>query len=425
MTRNETGNPVSMKGLYVGASTMESMFKSFSTRLDKLNAKVETLASESAMKENQSEAMKRFGIVMDKLQGLEERITLVEKALAVQHPDGHMLPFSQVGNTITSVLQDVKQATEQLQLKANITHVNAVEAAFENSLLKFKEEVARERGSTQALRSLEHAHQDINTQLTGLQTLLSTKVDKAAVENMTATMERLNGFASFRKNSLDRLNSLESEQANSSYALSQQVSITSSLAKQVANNKSDIETRPTNQQMQTSLRIIREELDASESKLRIDYTNTVNDLGKSLTKEIGSEQMKLRRYMTSNTARITSAEEVLPTLASKAEVKQKTSERLFNALRDEVHNNFRKTASYKEINILRNRTLALESHFQRLAKHTEVMHRFVKWYSKNGATFDHNNALIEKQLIDLTLKSQPNRQQPYDRPTAAFAGPAP
>ena len=64
----------------------------------------------------------------------------------MQHPDGHMLPFSQVGNTITSVLQDVKQAAEQLQLKANITHVNAVEGAFEKSLLKFKEEVARERG---------------------------------------------------------------------------------------------------------------------------------------------------------------------------------------------------------------------------------------------------------------------------------------
>ena len=93
---------------------MESMFKSFSTRLDKLSAKVETLASESAMKESQNEAMKRFGIVMDKLQGLEERISLVEKALAVQHPDGHMLPFSQVGNTITSTLQDVKQAAEQL-----------------------------------------------------------------------------------------------------------------------------------------------------------------------------------------------------------------------------------------------------------------------------------------------------------------------
>ena len=114
MTSSEVGNAVNMKGLYVGASTMESMFKSFSTRLDKLSAKVETLASESAMKESQNEAMKRFGIVMDKLQGLEERISLVEKALAVQHPDGHMLPFSQVGNTITSVLQDVKQAAEQL-----------------------------------------------------------------------------------------------------------------------------------------------------------------------------------------------------------------------------------------------------------------------------------------------------------------------
>ena len=102
MTSSEVGNAVNMKGLYVGASTMESMFKSFSTRLDKLSAKVETLASESAMKESQNEAMKRFGIVMDK-RGLEERISLVEKALAVQHPDGHMLPFSQVGNTITSV----------------------------------------------------------------------------------------------------------------------------------------------------------------------------------------------------------------------------------------------------------------------------------------------------------------------------------
>ena len=67
MTSNEAGNAVNMKGLYVGASTMESMFKSFSTRLDKLSAKVETLASESAMKESQNEAMKRFGIVMDKL----------------------------------------------------------------------------------------------------------------------------------------------------------------------------------------------------------------------------------------------------------------------------------------------------------------------------------------------------------------------
>ena len=62
---------------------------------------------------------------------------------------------------------------------------------------------------------------------------------------------------------------------------------------------------------QITLRIIREELGASESKLRIDYTNAVNDLEKSLLKEIGSEQMKLRRYMTSNTARII-AEEVIP-----------------------------------------------------------------------------------------------------------------
>ena len=95
---------VDMKNLYLGASTTESMFHSFTTRLDKLASKVETLTAENAMKDNQGEAMKRFGIIMDKIQGIEERLRLVETALVVRHPDGHVQPFSQVGNTITSML---------------------------------------------------------------------------------------------------------------------------------------------------------------------------------------------------------------------------------------------------------------------------------------------------------------------------------
>ena len=212
---------------------------------------------------------------------------------------------------------------------------------------------------------------------------------------------------------------------NTSYALNQQVSITSSLAKQVAGNKHEIDVRPTNQEMQTSLRIIREELDSCETKLRIDYTNTISELNKTLRKELSIEQMKLKRFTTSNIARITSAEKVIPTLATKIEVKEKVNERFFNTFQEEVKENFRKTASYKEINLIRKRTMALESHFQRLAKHTEVMHRFIKWYSDNGATYDHNNALIEKQLVNLSIKSQAQRQQPYDRPSAAFGNHAP
>ena len=103
--------------------------------LDKLTSKVETLTTECAMKENQGEAMKRFGIVMDKIQGLEERVGLVEKALFVQHPDGHTLPFSQVGNTITTILKELKDATAEIKLKANIVHLNAVQNTFEISAI--------------------------------------------------------------------------------------------------------------------------------------------------------------------------------------------------------------------------------------------------------------------------------------------------
>ena len=421
---NNTKN-VNMKNLYLGASTTESMFNSFQTRLDKLASKVETLEGDNARKENQGEAMKRYGIVMDKIHGLEERLGLVEQALLVQHPDGHIQPFSQVGNTITTILKDIKDATGEIKLKANIVHLNTVEATFEKSLKKLEETIARERASSHAVRSLEQGYQDMNTQLVALQTLLSTKVDKASVQSMTATLDRLNGFSSFRTKSLDRLIKLESELDNTSYALNQQVSITSSLAKQVAGNKHEIDVRPTNQEMQTSLRIIREELDSCETKLRIDYTNTISELNKTLRKELSIEQMKLKRFTTSNIARITSAEKMIPTLATKIEVKEKVNERFFNTFQEEVKENFRKTASYKEINLIRKRTMALESHFQRLAKHTEVMHRFIKWYSDNGATYDHNNALIEKQLVNLSIKSQAQRQQPYDRPSAAFGNHAP
>ena len=421
---NNTKN-VNMKNLYLGASTTESMFNSFQTRLDKLASKVETLEGDNARKENQGEAMKRYGIVMDKIHGLEERLGLVEQALLVQHPDGHIQPFSQVGNTITTILKDIKDAKGEIKLKANIVHLNTVEATFEKSLKKLEETIARERASSHAVRSLEQGYQDMNTQLVALQTLLSTKVDKASVQSMTATLDRLNGFSSFRTKSLDRLIKLESELDNTSYALNQQVSITSSLAKQVAGNKHEIDVRPTNQEMQTSLRIIREELDSCETKLRIDYTNTISELNKTLRKELSIEQMKLKRFTTSNIARITSAEKVIPTLATKIEVKEKVNERFFNTFQEEVKENFRKTASYKEINLIRKRTMALESHFQRLAKHTEVMHRFIKWYSDNGATYDHNNALIEKQLVNLSIKSQAQRQQPYDRPSAAFGNHAP
>ena len=421
---NNTKN-VNMKNLYLGASTTESMFNSFQTRLDKLASKVETLEGDNARKENQGEAMKRYGIVMDKIHGLEERLGLFEQALLVQHPDGHIQPFSQVGNTITTILKDIKDAKGEIKLKANIVHLNTVEATFEKSLKKLEETIARERASSHAVRSLEQGYQDMNTQLVALQTLLSTKVDKASVQSMTATLDRLNGFSSFRTKSLDRLIKLESELDNTSYALNQQVSITSSLAKQVAGNKHEIDVRPTNQEMQTSLRIIREELDSCETKLRIDYTNTISELNKTLRKELSIEQMKLKRFTTSNIARITSAEKVIPTLATKIEVKEKVNERFFNTFQEEVKENFRKTASYKEINLIRKRTMALESHFQRLAKHTEVMHRFIKWYSDNGATYDHNNALIEKQLVNLSIKSQAQRQQPYDRPSAAFGNHAP
>ena len=421
---NNTKN-VNMKNLYLGASTTESMFNSFQTRLDKLASKVETLEGDNARKENQGEAMKRYGIVMDKIHGLEERLGLFEQALLVQHPDGHIQPFSQVGNTITTILKDIKDATGEIKLKANIVHLNTVEATFEKSLKKLEETIARERASSHAVRSLEQGYQDMNTQLVALQTLLSTKVDKASVQSMTATLDRLNGFSSFRTKSLDRLIKLESELDNTSYALNQQVSITSSLAKQVAGNKHEIDVRPTNQEMQTSLRIIREELDSCETKLRIDYTNTISELNKTLRKELSIEQMKLKRFTTSNIARITSAEKMIPTLATKIEVKEKVNERFFNTFQEEVKENFRKTASYKEINLIRKRTMALESHFQRLAKHTEVMHRFIKWYSDNGATYDHNNALIEKQLVNLSIKSQAQRQQPYDRPSAAFGNHAP
>ena len=421
---NNTKN-VNMKNLYLGASTTESMFNSFQTRLDKLASKVETLEGDNARKENQGEAMKRYGIVMDKIHGLEERLGLFEQALLVQHPDGHIQPFSQVGNTITTILKDIKDAKGEIKLKANIVHLNTVEATFEKSLKKLEETIARERASSHAVRSLEQGYQDMNTQLVALQTLLSTKVDKASVQSMTATLDRLNGFSSFRTKSLDRLIKLESELDNTSYALNQQVSITSSLAKQVAGNKHEIDVRPTNQEMQTSLRIIREELDSCETKLRIDYTNTISELNKTLRKELSIEQMKLKRFTTSNIARITSAEKMIPTLATKIEVKEKVNERFFNTFQEEVKENFRKTASYKEINLIRKRTMALESHFQRLAKHTEVMHRFIKWYSDNGATYDHNNALIEKQLVNLSIKSQAQRQQPYDRPSAAFGNHAP
>ena len=425
MSNESNTKNVNMKNLYLGASTTESMFNSFQTRLDKLASKVETLEGDNARKENQGEAMKRYGIVMDKIHGLEERLGLVEQALLVQHPDGHIQPFSQVGNTITTILKDIKDAKGEIKLKANIVHLNTVEATFEKSLKKLEETIARERASSHAVRSLEQGYQDMNTQLVALQTLLSTKVDKASVQSMTATLDRLNGFSSFRTKSLDRLIKLESELDNTSYALNQQVSITSSLAKQVAGNKHEIDVRPTNQEMQTSLRIIREELDSCETKLRIDYTNTISELNKTLRKELSIEQMKLKRFTTSNIARITSAEKMIPTLATKIEVKEKVNERFFNTFQEEVKENFRKTASYKEINLIRKRTMALESHFQRLAKHTEVMHRFIKWYSDNGATYDHNNALIEKQLVNLSIKSQAQRQQPYDRPSAAFGNHAP
>jgi|EP00945_MAST-04E_sp_MAST-4E-sp1_P008778 hypothetical protein len=408
---------VDMKNLYMGASTMEAMFKTFISRLDQLASKVDALTEENKKKESLDDAMRRYGQVMSKLGFFEERLGLIEKALTVKLPNGQVQTFSRLGNTVSRLVKELDETVERVNLKAEKVAVKNMERRFEETIQHQNETVARERASAAAVLSLETSHRGICMQVGALQTMLGGKVDKSEVEGMQATLQQLNDFASFRSNSLDRIAQVEADFKNASYALSQQVSITTDLAREVNGNKFDIEQRPLKTDVSSSLRILREELNDMTTSMQRDYKKLVNDSTQSLERSLGQEQGVLKRLLTSNTARLSVCNETLTTMGTKKELSTKASERSLKLLEDKVDAGLKAAASYKEINMLRGRTGALESHFERLAKHTEVMHRFIKWYHDKGATYDHNNGVIERQLGNLVRVADPRNRSPFDRNT--------
>ena len=236
---------------------------------------------------------------------------------------------------------------------------------------------------------------------------------------MNATLQQLEGYSSFRETSIDRLSKIEADAETTAYALDQQVSITTDLARQVKTCKLELEQRPTKAETATSLRVLREEMDLLRKNLEEESKNLVSESSKSIRECFDEEQRMLKRYVTENAANLGICTASLETMATKKEVDAKASAEGMNALREQLEKGLEEAASNKDMITVRVRTTALESHFERLAKHTEVMHRFINWYHDRGAVYDHNNSVIERHLGKLVQAADPKgpNRQPFDRTT--------
>jgi hypothetical protein len=408
-----------MQNLYLGATTTEALFRGMSSKIDELTTKLDILSEENHRKHSEVDAMRNYGTVMTKLGFLEDRLERLEKALMVTLPNGQAQSFEQIGGTVSTLMKEMEDTIDRCSMKAEKVAMQSMREEFTNALQTEKEAVVRERASAEAVLSLQTSHRGITMQVGALQTMLGGKVDKAELEGMNATLQQLEGYSSFRGKAIDRLSKIEADAENTAYALDQQVSITTDLARQVNTSKLELEQRPTKAETATSLRVLREEMDLLRKNLEEGSKNLVSESSQSIREYFDEEQRLLKRYVTENAANVATCTASLETMATKKEVNAKASVEGMDLLREKLEKGLEEAASNKDMITVRVRTTALESHFERLAKHTEVMHRFINWYHDRGAVYDHNNSVIERHLGKLVRAADPKgpNRQPFDRTT--------
>jgi hypothetical protein len=259
---------------------------------------------------------------------------------------------------------------------------------------------------------LKEAQQDSAERLTGLEKLVSLKLDKSDIGHIEAMSENLERFEDFRVGTLAAVGHLTSLTQEHGRRLDSTEAVQADHATKLAKLRADVEGSA----KRIDLRSVAMEMEALKKSVTSAYVHRAEgDENLKRLQELEMRADESDRFAGRTGAALDATEKVLGTKASVEDMQSCVLRKHFEQVVRTLGEDLDTRATILHVGDVEARTRSLEADMETTTERMDVAIRFVDWFTNRGEQYEHNIRVIDKHMGNLA-----NNQRPAER--NAFQG---
>jgi hypothetical protein len=385
---------------------VEDIMNSMMHRLDRQEATIVQLQNLCSSLLTKNAANEQFEEIQDTMRDMTERMEQLNTASTSNIGQGRVIPAGELAYMNHINLQKLSQ---QVATCARTTDVESklqeLSNTTEDGLLK----VRTQSTPAELGESMRRSQIDMSTRITTSEALLSQKVDRSEVGQLTNLAVELESYSQFRIDTESTLRGQSEWNDN-----------TSSI---IATHKIDIDKATEDRNCiknELSLKATIDGLEEVAAALRsvTGMTNlcaakkTVNELYEI----VRGEQLRAsnnENVISSLKSQAMAADQIIATKASIEDNKKNVLRKHYDEAITALGNDLDTKATQKRLITTDNRVAILEAELEVAKNRLAVAMRFVEWFTTRGENYEHNLKLVDKHLGKLANAADPKERSPY------------
>jgi len=254
---------------------------------------------------------------------------------------------------------------------------------------------------------LELAQHNTSIRITGLESVISNKIDRSEIGHIEALVSRLKTFHDFKNQTLDTLDKIKNNDLikindhlnnhdNSLSGISSSLSKLQEKCETLAFNKDLMNTN-------NQLNELSRKVDTCALKVQLDEAIR-------LAKEESRRLDNTYTYCEVLDKRLSSTELDLPTKSTIVDMNKRVLRVHFDEAVETLGTCLDTKSSSIELKAAEDRIKELEQKLEIETARVAIAMRFIEWFTTRGENYEHNLKLIDKHLGNLTTASVPSRE---------------
>ncbi|CAN0381053.1 unnamed protein product, partial [Ascophyllum nodosum] len=391
----------------------EWVFQRLLEAVEAHSSELAALRRDVATKARSDETIGMCNEIHDQLTALERRVGATEAAVTLPEQRLRRSGSAQVagscltvGEAVEANGQALREAMALLKGKAGRDELVAKGEELE-ACVRERERAVRKWGvGHEFADSLGRAQRGLAEQLAAVQGVLTTKLDRAELDNMQAACSKVSSVSEFLEDTAERVSKLEA-----------------------GLDAAELERRQREAEIEETVQGLRSELSGkADEHPSGEVARDLAELRRAFLEETSSGRRQLRALKdgtidlkktlgglsTSCGERLSILETCLEGAATKEELAMKvdraniSTKESLEALRADCALRAKQSTFSK----LRATVSSLEAEHSKTRKSSDIAARFIDWFSSRGEAYEHNLAAVEKHIENMAIRAVGSRASP-------------
>lgn len=254
---------------------------------------------------------------------------------------------------------------------------------------------------------LELAQHNTSIRITGLESVISSKIDRSEIGHIEALVSKLQTFHDFKYQTLDALDRIKNHDLiNINDHLNNHDNSLTGLSSSLSKLQEKCETLALNKDLMNTnkqLNDLSNKVDTCALKVQLDEAIR-------LAKEESMRLDNTYTYCEVLDKRLSSTELDLPTKSTIVDMNKRVLRNHFDEAVETLGTCLDTKSSSVELQAAEDRIKELEQKLEIETARVAIAMRFIEWFTTRGENYEHNLKLIDKHLGNLTTASVPSRE---------------